>query len=164
MMNNDISTEGGLPTRVIKTSIKRLVANNHKQILINVIDMLVLLNSKIAVRGSMIMNYQVTKCLKEDTTLPSINQGYLYQAFNWNHKNALSKTISEIKSKIPDPIGDHDENMDGKSWLIDYLVVQYMANIKSSITTKYKSVIKQCLEPGRRWPAGRGKITSTLKR
>jgi len=47
---------------------------------------------------------------------------------------------------IPDPIGNHDENMDGKSWLVDYLVIQYTANIKSSIRGKYKSVITQSIK------------------
>ena len=146
-MNREITTEDGLPTRVIKTSIKHLVMdNNHKQILINAFDKLVLLNSKIVVRGSIIMNYQVAKFVTEGINLTPINQGLLYQAFNWNHRNALSEILPEIKNRIPDPIGNHDENMDKKSWLIDYLVIQYMAHIKSSIQGKYKSVIKQSIK------------------
>ena len=133
----NINTEDGIPTRVMKTSIARLVMdNNHKQILINVIDKLVLLNSKIAVRGSIIMNYQVAKCVQEGTNLPLINQSILYQAFNWNHKNALSEKLPDIKNRIHDPIGSHNEKIYGKNWLIDYLVLQYMANIKSSIRRK----------------------------
>ena len=142
-MSDEINDEDDIPTRVMKTSLQRLVMDNsHKQILINVIDKLVLWNSKIAVRGSMIMNYQVVKCIEDGTALPPIDQGSLYKAFNWNHKNAISEQLPEIKSRIPDPI----ENMDGKHWLIDYLVRQYMANIKSSIRGKYNSVIKQSIK------------------
>ena len=112
-MSNEINDEDGIPTRVMKTSLKHFVMDNsHKQILINVIDKLVLWNSKIAVRGSMIMNYQVVKCIEEGTALPPIDQGYLYKAFNWNHKNAISEQLPEIKSRIPDPIGSTmDEKM-----------------------------------------------------
>ena len=120
-----MTTKDVLPSKVIKMSIDCLVMDNsHKQVLINSVDKLVFFNSKIAVRGSMIMNYQVAKCIKKGTTLPPINQGLLCQAFNWNHKNALSEKLPEIKSIIPDPIGNHDKNMDGKSWLSDYLVIQ----------------------------------------
>ncbi len=36
--------------------------------------------------------------------------------------------------------------MDSKSWLIDYLIILYMANIKSSITTNYNYVIQQSIK------------------
>jgi len=90
-MSSELNTEDVIPTRVMKTSVMRLVTdNNHKQLLINAIDKLVLLNSKIAVRGSMIMNYLVVKCVADGTTLPSM-KGLLYKAFNWNHQTALSQ-------------------------------------------------------------------------
>lgn len=84
---------------VMKTSIKHFIMdNNNNHIVINVINKLVLLNSNIAVQGSIIMNYHVAKCIEEGANLSSINQGLLYQVFNWNHKNALSKKLLEINN------------------------------------------------------------------
>ena len=146
-MSNEINTKDVISSRVIKTSVVRLVTDNrYKPCVIKAIDKLVLLNSKIAVRGSMIMNYLVVKCVEDGTNLPPIDQGLLYKAFNWNHLTALSHQHPEIENLIPDPIGNHDEHMDGKGWLIDYLVIQYTANIKTSIRGKYNSVIKQSIK------------------
>ncbi len=73
-MSSEQNTKGGLPLRAKKTSLERLVMNiTDKKLIIKAIDKLVLLNSKIAVRGSMIMNYLVTKCIDEGTVIPSIN-------------------------------------------------------------------------------------------
>ncbi len=117
------------------------------QLLIDFIDKLVLLNSKIAVRGSMVMIYLVVKCFEDGTTLPPMNQGFLYKAFNWNHQTVLSQQYPEIWNMIHDRNSNHDENMNGKSWLIDYLVVKYMASIKTSIRGgKYKFVTKQSIK------------------
>ncbi len=136
-MSNEQINDDVISRRVMKTSLERLVTdNNHKPCLIKAIDKLVLLNSKIALQGSMIMNYLVIKCVKDGTNLPPINQGLLYKAYNWNHHTALSHQHPEIENLIPDPIGNHDEHMNGKSWLIDYLVIHYTANIKSSIRGK----------------------------
>jgi hypothetical protein len=92
------------------------------------------------------MNYLVTKCVREGVNLLLINQGFLNKKFNWNHHAALSEQYPEIKSRIPDPLGNNDKIMDGKSWLIDDLVVLYIANIKTSIRGKYNSVIKQSIK------------------
>ena len=59
------------------------------------------------------MNYQVAKCVEVGINLLPVNQGLLYQAFNWNHRNALSEKLPEIKNRIPDLIGNHDKNMIG---------------------------------------------------
>lgn len=84
---------------------------------------LVLFNSRIAVKGLTVMNYYVAKCIDEGTELlPNIS----------------------LRSKI-DTIKIHDEQMEGKGWLIGYLTKLYMANIKSSIKNMYTSVIKQCI-------------------
>jgi len=133
-------------TRVLKTSLHRLVKDEHKNCLIKAIDKLVLFNSKIAVRGSIILNYYVAKCSEEGMELPTINPGFLYRAFNWNHSTALSELLPEIRNIIPDPITIHDEQMEGKSWLIGYLIKLYMANIKSSIKNRYNSVIKHSIK------------------
>jgi len=66
-MSNELNTEDVISPRVMKTSLERLVMDNdHKRHLIKSIDKLVLLNSKIAVRGSMIMNYTLSDA---DSTL-----------------------------------------------------------------------------------------------
>jgi hypothetical protein len=146
-MSSEQNTEGGLPLRAKKTSLEHLVMNiADKKLIIKAIDKLVLLNSKIAVRGSMIMNYLVAKCIDEGTVLPPINQALLYKAFNWNHQTALSEQFPEIEGRIPNPLTAEDVRIDGKSWLIGYLVVLYMANIKTSIRGKYNSVIKQSIK------------------
>ena len=90
------------------------------------------------------MNYLMAKSIDQEIELPQINQTFLYRAFNWGQRNAISECYPEIKESIPDPIGvDSDGKViEGKSWLIDYLITQYMGNIKSSITNMYKSIIK----------------------
>jgi hypothetical protein len=89
------------------------------------------------------MNHLVVKCVDEGTDLSPINQALLYKAFNWNHQTALSEQYPEIEGRIPDPLTTEDEKIDSKLWLIDYLIVLYMANIKTSIRGKYNSVMKQ---------------------
>jgi hypothetical protein len=128
-------------TRVIKKSFRHLVTD---ELLVRTVDKFVIWNSKIAIRGAMIMNYLMAKSIEEEIELPQINQKFLYQAFNWGHPNAISECSPEIKERIPDPVGvDSDGRvMEGKPWLIDYLIIQYMGNIKSSITNMYKSIIK----------------------
>lgn len=95
------------------------------------------------------MNYLVAKSIHEEVDLPQINQSFLYKSFNWGHRTAISESDNypKLKGIIPDPITS-DENggvMEGKSWLIDYLIKQYMGNIKSSITNMYKSIIKNSI-------------------
>ena len=87
----------------------------------------------------------MAKCVDEGTELLPINQGFLYWAFNWNHSEALSEHLPEIKNRIPDPITIHNEQIEGKGWLIGYLTKLYLANIKSSIKNRYTSVIKQSI-------------------
>ena len=85
-MSSKQNAKGGLPLQAKKTSLEHMVMNiTDKKLIIKVIDKLVLLNLKIAVQGSIIMNYLVAKCVDEGTVLPPINQKLLYKAFNWNH-------------------------------------------------------------------------------
>jgi hypothetical protein len=134
-MSSEQNTEGRLPLWAKKSSLEHLVMT---------IDKVVLLNLKIAVQGSIIMNYLVAKCVDEGTDLSP--QALLYKAFNWNHQTALSKQYPEIEGRIPDPLTTEDDRIDGKLWLIGYLIILYMANIKTSIRGKYNSVIKQSIK------------------
>ncbi len=80
-MSNEVNTQVDISSRVIKTSVVLLVTDNHnKPCLVKAIDKLVLLNSKIAVRGSMILNYLVVKCVEDGTNLPPMDQGFFYRA------------------------------------------------------------------------------------
>ena len=130
--------------RVIKKFFPHLVMDEQ---LIKTIDKFVIWNSKISIRGAMMMNYLMSKSIDKEIELPQIDQAFLYRAFNWRHRNAISECYPEIKESIPDPIGvDSDGKViEGKSWLIDYLIKQYMANIKSSITNMYESIIKNSI-------------------
>ena len=97
-MSSEQNTKGGLPLQAKKTSLEHLVMNiADKKLIINVIDKLVLLNSKIAVQGSMIMNYLVAKSVDKGTDLPPINPALLYKAFNsfcWDRRK--SKLLRQI--------------------------------------------------------------------
>ncbi len=65
-MSSKQNAKGGLPLQAKKTSLEHMVMNiTDKKLIIKVIDKLVLLNLKIAVQGSIIMNYLVAKCVDE---------------------------------------------------------------------------------------------------
>ena len=66
-LKEDVLVNGG--ERVIKLSLSRLAKNNLK--FISVIQNMVIKNTKIAVRGSIIINYVVSSSIEQDITLPS---------------------------------------------------------------------------------------------
>ena len=50
---------------------------------------IVIMNSKIAVRGSMVMNHLAVYCITNDYPLPEINQSLLYDAFNFSPRGGF---------------------------------------------------------------------------
>ena len=65
-LEEDVVVKGG--ERVIKLSLSRLAKNNH--MFINIIQDMVIKNSEIAVRGSIIMNYVVMRSVEQNVPLP----------------------------------------------------------------------------------------------
>lgn len=134
--------------RVIKHSLHRLTRGN--QALATTIERLVIMNSRIAVRGSMVMNHLVIYCTANDIPLPVLDQNLIYDAFNFcprkgfdSIKNEhLRHVVKETKHVFPNP-SDGDVALRGV--LIGHLVNQYTANIKSSIVGKWYSVIKNSI-------------------
>jgi hypothetical protein len=144
-----IVTDGDLSNRrAIKQSLHSLAQGNAK--LITSIEKMVIMNSRIAVQGSMVMNLLAIYCMENDILLPEIDQKLIYDAFNFfprkgfnSIKNIhLQHVVNETINIFPNP-----SNGDAALWgaLIGHLVVQYTANIKSSIVEKWYSVIKDSI-------------------
>jgi hypothetical protein len=98
----------------------------------------------------MVMNHLVVYCTANDIPLPAIDQYLIYDAFNFCPRKGFSSiknehlrhVVKETKDVFPNP-SDGDVALRGA--LIGHLVVQYMANIKSSIVGKWYSVIKNSI-------------------
>ncbi len=117
------------------------------------------MNSQIAVRGSMIMNYLVVYCSSNNLPIPNlIDQALLYQAFaSYNSApnilqlyikdEYLLHVVMETIHFFPPPFRNNDGSViEGKGWLIDYLCIMYTANIKASIKGKWKSIINNTID------------------
>ena len=84
-----INTDGDKSNRLfIKETLYRLVRGNEA--LITFIEKLVIMNSKIAVQGSMVLNHLVVYYAANNIPLPELNQSLIYDAFNFGPKKALT--------------------------------------------------------------------------
>ena len=91
----------GNQTRVIKLSLRQLTRpldnfqgrerNPGNSILIKAIDKLVIMNSKIAVRGSLIMNHLVSYCASNKIELPEF-----CKLFKRSSQNRLPDVLSSV--------------------------------------------------------------------
>ena len=143
-LEEDVLVNGG--ERVIKLSLSRLAKNNLK--FISVIQNMVVKNTKIAVRGSIIINYVVSSSIEQDITLPSnfCKRMYLKHVFNW----ALlpSKITNPHLRRAVKEIGNipvSREDMPGKPWLLGYIESMYQGNIVTSIKGKWIALINDSI-------------------
>jgi hypothetical protein len=140
--------------RCIKLSLSHLVRGNEG--IISAIDKLVILNSQIAVRGSMILNLLAVHCSWNNRSLPTLEHNLIYQAFasydcinipGYIKDDQLRRVVLDVQHLIPLPFTNADGSIImGKSWLIGYLVEMYQANIKASIVLKWKSVVSNSID------------------
>jgi hypothetical protein len=121
------------------------------QLLIDLVDKLVIMNSKIAVRGSIIMNHLMSYCISKGFFIPELTPAIIRTAFSsgpgvkykYNHLRTVCESTAIL---FHDPDIDEDgKRISGKGWMIDNLVKTYIANIKSSIHGKWLSVIRNSI-------------------
>ncbi len=107
----------------------------------------------------MIINYLVLYCTFGNIPLPKLDQALLYHVFasyeysdpidlqSFINDKHLLHVLMETRHLLPPPIKNEDGSaIEGKGWLIDYLCIMYIANIKTSIKTKWKSIINNTID------------------
>ena len=108
---------------VVKLSFSKLAKNNH--LLIDVIQLMVIKNSQLAVRGTIIMNYLIIYCVANDINVPNniLHQTFVDQAFYPSFADNLSAVkdyiLRKVISSIHIPVDDM--SMIGVGWLVPYL-------------------------------------------
>jgi hypothetical protein len=144
MAENDDSPDRAVIPMLFRTSTKEKDGN---QLLIDSVDKLVIMNSKIAVRGSIIMNHLISYCISNSHHIPELTPALVWTAFSYglgvNYQSNHLRTVSESTEELfHDPNIDEDGSLIScKGWMIDNLTKAYVANIKSSIRGKWLSVI-----------------------
>jgi hypothetical protein len=158
---NDGPQDEGM--RVVKLSFSRLAKRNKP--LIDIVQDLTIMNSQMAVRGSIIMNNMVSMCVSENRPIPEnfMNQTFLYQAFNWRLATNLQGIKSDtLRDAVSGRYAYHNDDhgvvhpeerfepptriLDGQEWLLGYLAGMYAANITTSIKGKWRSVINESIK------------------
>ena len=107
----------------------------------------------------MILNHLAVYCASNNICLPILDAALMYQVFSSYDCYSLQKLESYIKNQhllhvvmdtfhlFPPPIKNDDGSViEGKSWLIGYLIITYTANIKASIKGKWKSIINDTID------------------
>jgi hypothetical protein len=140
----------GHPDHVVTPMLFRALTKGKdgNQLLIDLVDKLVIMNSNIAVHGSIVMNHLMLYCISKGFLIPKLTPALVWTAFSYGpgvkYKNDHIHTVSESTAILfqHDPGIDKDGRcISGKGWMIDNLVKTYIANIKSSIQGKLLSVI-----------------------
>ena len=143
-LKEDVLVNGG--ERVIKLSLFRLAKNNDK--FISVIQNMVIKNTDIAVRGSIIINYVVSSSIKQKTPLPSnfCKRTCLKHVFIWAiHLHQI--TNPQLRHAVEE-IGNSPvsgEDMPGRPWLLGYIESMYQGNIATSVKGKWIALINDSI-------------------
>lgn len=156
--NNDNNNNDEGQHRVIKYSLYRLVRGGQNEVqgrlIVSSIEKLVILNSQIAVRGSMVMNRLAIHCLTQNIPLPQLTKQLIADAFNYNPRSGIDSISSDIIREVVGresssfksfPMPFLGDSLYGRAWLTDNLVRMYSANIKASIKGRWNSVIKHSI-------------------
>jgi hypothetical protein len=139
--------------RAINMSFGALIKiqnKNHKRIFIKTVQKMVIKNTEIAIWCGMMMHHIVMNCTSNGIAVPTFTDPkFVAEVVNHNEPPS-NHLVIQAKNAFNLFFTPVYEDLDGRPWLLGYLVKFYCGNIISSTKAKWKAFIKDSIDAFRR--------------